>query len=368
MNRPVKLFLVILALSAVPASRLAAADYSVDPKRPGASDANPGTAAKPWKTLARLGAAKELKPGDTVYVKSIFRDLMTVKVYRDPAKPLALQWLPMEKYSPWSRTPIEKASVVADVAYGHKDGLAMTFDVLKPKQGVNGAGIICIQSGAWYSNYESVEHCADVWQYMLSKGFTIFIVYHGSGTKYLLPEIVDDLHRAVRFIRAHAARFGVNPERLGAFGGSSGGHLALMLATTADDGNPKAAEELLRTSDRLAAVVAYFPPTDIRPWFKTNRWKDYLAFRFDPAIARFYSPLLAVSPRTAPTLLIHGDKDLGVPLEHSEKIYAELQKNHVPSELMVIQGGGHGFGGVNSCNAMFARDGWFEKHLLPPKP
>ena len=212
-----------------------------------------------------------------------------------------------------------------------------------------------------------MEHCAEVWQYLLSKGFTIFIVYHGSGTKYLLPEIVDDLHRAVRFIRANAAKFGVDPQRLGATGGSSGGHLTLMLAATADDGDPKASEELLRTGDRLAAVVAYFPPTDIRPWFKTNRWKDYLAFRFDPAIAGAYSPLLAVSPRTAPTLLIHGDKDLGVPLEHSEKIYAKLQKNHVPSELMVIKGGGHGFGGWDSWNAMVARDAWFEKWLLPPK-
>ena len=81
----------------------------------------------------------------------------------------------------------------------------------------NGAGILCIQSGAWYSNHESVEHCAEVWQYLLSKGFTIFIVYHGSGTKYLLPEIVDDLHLAVRFIRANAAKFGVDPQRLGAY-------------------------------------------------------------------------------------------------------------------------------------------------------
>ena len=135
----------------------------------------------------------------------------------------------------------------------------------------------------------------------------------------------------VRFIRANAARFGVDPQRLVAFGGSSGGHLTLMLATTADDGDPKAEEELLRTSDRLAAVVAYFPPTDIRPWFKTNRWKDYLAFRFDPAIAGAYSPLLAVSPRTAPTLLIHGDKDLGVPLEHSEKILPSFRRTTFPA-------------------------------------
>ena len=68
----------------------------VDPKQPGASDANPGTAAKPWKTLARLNAAKELQPGDTVYVKSIFRELMTVKCSARPGKPVALQWIPLD--------------------------------------------------------------------------------------------------------------------------------------------------------------------------------------------------------------------------------------------------------------------------------
>ena len=67
-------------------------------------------------------------------------------------------------------------------------------------------------------------------------------------------------------------------------------------------------------------------------------------------------------------LLIHGDKDPGVPLEHSEKMYAELQKNKVPGELMVIKGGGHGFGGMDSWSAMVARDAWFEKYLLPHKP
>ena len=259
----------------------------------------------------------------------------------------------------------EKVEITADVVYGHKDGLAMTFDVLRPKEHANGAGILIIQSGAWYSGSPPPEQSVVHNQMVLDKGFTVFIVRHGSGSKYVVPEIVDDLHRCVRFIRANAARFGVDPRRLGAYGGSSGGHLALMLATTADDGDPKAKDELLRTSDRLAAVVAYCPPTDIRPWFKTNRWKEYPAFRFDPAIAGAYSPLLLVSAATAPTLLVHGDKDPVVPIEHSQKILAEMQKNHVPCELMVIKGADHGIGGDG--NAAVARAAWFEKQLLPSK-
>ncbi|MGO8689140.1 MAG: prolyl oligopeptidase family serine peptidase [Thermoguttaceae bacterium] len=262
----------------------------------------------------------------------------------------------------------EKVEIIPDVVYGHKDGLAMTFDVLQPTQNANGAGILSLQSGAWFSGYNAPKNFIDGWRAMLDKGFTIFIVYHGSGSKYFLPDIVNDLHRSVRFIRAHAARFGVDPRRLGAFGGSSGGHLTLMLATTGDDGDPKAGDELLRTSDRLAAAVAYYPPTDIRPWFKTNRWKDYPAFRFDPALAGKFSPLLLVSARTPPTLLIHGDKDPVVPLEHSQKILPVLQGDHVPSELLVIKGAGHGFGGGDAKRAAEARNAWFEKYLLPAKP
>jgi acetyl esterase/lipase len=342
--------------------------YYVDASAKGAADSNPGTEASPWKTLHRATTAKELQPGDTVYIKSIFRDLMTIKVGGEKGKPPWYEWVPAQKYAPAWPKRMENVDVTADVVYGYKDGMAMTFDVLKPKKGANGAGILCIQSGAWYSNHETVEHCVEVWELLLNKGFTMFIVYHPSGTKYLLPEIVDSLQRSVRFIHLNTKRYGVDPDRLGAVGGSSGGHLALMLATRADDGNPKSEDPVLRTGDRLAGVVAYFPPTDIRPWFKTDRWKDYLAFRFDPAIAGEYSPALHVSDKTCPVLLIHGDKDPGVPLEHSEKMYTELQKNHVPGELIVVKGGGHGFTGMDSWSATVARDAWFETYLLPYKP
>ena len=347
-----------------------ATDYFVNPQDTKASDENPGTEAAPWKTLLRTTTAKELKIGDKVYIKSIFRDMMTLKVGGDPGKPLFLEWVPFP-YAPLDPKFKESVNVTPDVAYGYKDGMAMTFDVLKPKN-ANGAGILIIQSGMWCSNHGngSGDRGVEYWQWLMSKGFTLFMVYHPDGSKYLLPEIVESMQRSVRFIRANAKRFGVDPDRLGAWGASSGGHLALMLATTDDDGNPKSEDPILRVGDRLAAVVAFFPPTDIRPWFNTGKWKEYQAFRFDPASAGYYSPITHVSDKTSPMLLIHGDKDPGIPIEeHSEKMYAELQKNHVPSELFVVRGGGHGFSGmgVSEWSAGIARDIWFEKYLLPNK-
>ncbi len=270
----------------------------------------------------------------------------------------------------------EKAVITRDVAYDHQDEL-QTLDVVKPPH-ANGAGILCIASGAWHSCKQPPEATLQAgasypyfgWfecRALLDKGFTLFLVRHRSGEKHLLPEIVDDVHRSVRFIRCNAKRFEVDPQRLGVTGCSSGGHLALMLATTADDGDPKAKDELLRTSDRVAVAVAYMPPTDLRPWFLTNRHNDWEALRFDSSLAGTYSPLALVSHKTAPTLLIHGDKDFGVPLELSEKMLAECRKNRVPCELLVIKGAGHGFAGDDRKRAVAARDAWFEKYLLPPK-
>jgi formylglycine-generating enzyme required for sulfatase activity len=136
----------------------------------------------------------------------------------------------------------------------------------------------------------------------------------------------------------------------------------------------------LRTSNRLAAAVAYFPPTDIRTWFSNGNWKYYeAAFRFDPKLAGDYSPLLFVTPQSAPALMIHGDKDVGVPIWHSEKMAAAYKKNNVPGELLVIKGVGHGFDigfkGFDQYTpqqmeimkrARAATVAWFEKFLLAP--
>lgn len=264
----------------------------------------------------------------------------------------------------------EKVEITSDVVYGHKDGLAMTFDVLKPKANANRAGILFMVSGGWFSRWSPPEQNVARFQSLLDKGFTMFIVRHGSSPKYVIPEVVDDVRRSVRYIRKNAERFGVDPERLGVTGGSAGGHLSLILGTTADGGQAQAKDGLLRTSDRVAAVVAYYPPTDIRPWVLPTSYyyQHYPALRFDPAQAAAYSPLLAVSPDDAPTLLIHGDQDKLVPLEHSEKILAEMQKKQVPCDLLVIKGAEHGFRGDDAQRADAARDAWFEKHLLKAKP
>jgi acetyl esterase/lipase len=264
-----------------------------------------------------------------------------------------------------------QTEIVPDVVYGHKDGLAMTFDVIKPKANANGAAVIFMVSGGWVSNYNPPQQTATRFKDLLDKGFTLITVRHGSSPKYLIPEIVSDVRRAVRFIRHNAKQWGVDPNRLGVFGGSAGGHLALVLGTASDNGDPNAKEDFMKESDRVASVVAYFPPVDLRPLARglnpqpTGGTLDrFPALNFEKEKAPDYSPIVHVSPDDPPTLLIHGDKDKLVPVNNSKVIHEAFQKNNVKTQLIIIEGAEHGFRGEDAKRAGAAMASWFEQTLL----
>ncbi len=194
----------------------------------------------------------------------------------------------------------------------------------------------------------------------------MFAVRHGSAPRYKVPEAVDDVRRAVRFIRLHGEDYGVDPERLGVFGMSAGGHLSMMLATTGDEGDPGAKDAVLRGSSRVAATVAYFGPSDLQPWVTgpDSGMRDrFTALQFEGELADDCSPLLQVTDDDAPTLLIHGEIDQLVPIDHSQTMLKAMQEAGVPCELMTIEGAGHGFRGDDGRRATKARLEWFEKHL-----
>jgi acetyl esterase/lipase len=258
--------------------------------------------------------------------------------------------------------------ITADVVYGHKDGMALTFDVIRPAQ-ANGAGIIFIPTGGWYSPYFDPKVAVAAGQPLLEKGFTYFVMRHGSAPKYTVPETVADVQRGVRYIRLHAADFGIDPNRLGVYGGSAGGHLTLMLATTGDDGKPDEKDEVLKGSSRVACVVAIFPPTDLRGWTtdppeeikKHAGLKPPLSFSAD--LEDDVSPLLHVSEKTSPVLLIHGDMDTLVPISHSQNIVPVLEKAQVEHKLLTIEGAGHGFNPEQQKVVTAAMVDWFVSHL-----
>ena len=272
-----------------------------------------------------------------------------------------------------------------DVVYGHKDGMALTFDVLKPASNSNGAGVLYIESGGWRSSWRPIEQSRSRFDMLLSKGFTVFVVRHGSAPRYNAHEAYGDVQRAVRFVRLHAQTYGVDPNRLGVHGGSAGGHLSLMLGLASDTGDPSAEDEVLRGSSQVAAVVVYYPEVDMRPqsqsygdfppltteaYFYGNglvvpraleRWP---ALDLEETVAASISPILYVSPDDPPTLLVHGDADTISDLNSSQMMHGALMKSHVETDLVVIEGAGHSWRTPEQrTRATDALVGWFEKHL-----
>jgi len=253
--------------------------------------------------------------------------------------------------------------ITPDVVYGHKDGLAMTFDIYTPPT-PNGAGVLFMVSGGWVSTWAPAEGALRRFEPLLNKGFTVFSVRHGSSPRYKVPDAAADVERAVRFIKLNATKFGVDPARLGGYGGSAGGHLSLMLGLDPDSGNAQARDEVLRSPSGLAAVVAYFPPVDLRGW--TGPSEQFPALDFKPDLAESVSPILFVSKDDPPTLLIHGDADKLVPISHSQRIHTALKDAGVPTEFVTIPGGTHGFAGNPDHNrqATELMVAWFERYLL----
>jgi len=275
----------------------------------------------------------------------------------------------------------------ADVIYGRKDGMALTMDIFKPKQDANGAGVVFVVSGGWFSSKRMIR--PPRYAELLRRGITVFAVTHGSQPRYTIPEMVPDVHRAVRYVRHHAKKFGVDKGRIGIMGMSAGGHLSLLIATSGGPA-PGARDDVDRESSRVRAVAALFPPTDFLnygsdganvadvPAVRSQFRAPFEFKRFDPKTRTYVkiterkefdktlkevSPVHQVSADDPPTLLVHGDRDLLVPLQQSRLMVDKLTKAGVRAELVVKKGKGHGWRGMSADFATMAD--WLNARLAP---
>lgn len=267
--------------------------------------------------------------------------------------------------APWTRTE--------DVVYGRKFGMALTLDVIQPAN-PNGFGILFMISGGWYSSHEAINPAS--YGPFLSRGYTVFAVCHGSQPRFIVTEIVPDIHRAVRFVRSNAAKWQVDPDHLGITGGSAGGHLSLTMATQGGPGKADAKDPVDRASSAVQSVACFFPPTDFLNYGKTGEdavgvgiLKDFQP-GFGPGSAteesrqklgHEISPIYFITPQMPPVLIVHGDADKLVPIQQSEIFIEKAKAAGATAELIVHPGGGHGWADMGT-DAIKMAD-WFDQTL-----
>jgi acetyl esterase/lipase len=251
--------------------------------------------------------------------------------------------------------------VQPDIVYGRKFGMGLLLDVVSPSN-PSGVGVIALSSGGWKSWPEVGKPEATEF---LKRGQTIFIVSHGARPRFGIPEIVLDIRRAIRFVRAHAVEYGVDPRRLGLFGISSGGNISLLTAAQGGPGDAKAEDPIDRQDDRVGAVACFYPPTDLRNFGEPGKiWIPYRPpeeTRDDATLAADYSPVVHFTQAMPPVMIIHGDADKLVPVQQGRAAAARLKELGVEHSYDERPGKDHGWPDMSADHAPCAE--WLDRHL-----
>lgn len=280
-----------------------------------------------------------------------------------------------------------------DLIYGRKFGMALTMDRFAPIGPSNGKAVLFAVSGGWFSSSDSINGLAPAFSRFCKRGYTVLAVVHGSQPRFTIPEAIDDMHLATRYIRHRAKDWNIDPDKLAISGGSAGGHLSLMMGVSHKPGDPKASDPVLRKPSGVQAVACFYPPTDFLNWGEAGRKQlgrgstaipgitapfRFVEYRPGPRdyqevtkpeqlekIGMEISPVSHIGPDTAPTMIIHGDADLLVPIQQAIVFEEAMKKANRPMKLIRRPGAAHGWPKLDEDIELFAD--WFDEQLGKPK-
>ena len=249
------------------------------------------------------------------------------------------------------------AKIDKNVVYGMFSGLALLMDVHRPDVS-NGLGVVFVAGSGWqtpnaYGAPALKEAQVGDWApALLRAGYTVFAINHRGTPRFRYPAPVEDLQRAIRFVRHNAKQFAIDPERLGGIGGSSGGHLVGLAAMLGAPGIADDSDPVNRQPATLQCVVLRAAPSDLKTMIGGSTIGTAAVVAFvdrlptpnaeDQKIYRAASPIAHVSQSSPPVLLLHGDADDTVPFQQSVAMEAALGGVKVPVKLVRVTGGAHG--------------------------
>lgn len=229
-------------------------------------------------------------------------------------------------------------------AIGEEDADRPTLSIYLPSVKSVGTGIVVCPGGG-YAHLAMDHEGTQIASWLNAMGVAAFVLKYRLGPRYHYPAQLQDAGRALRFVRLHAAEFGIAPDRVGIWGFSAGGHLASTLATHFEGGNQTAADPIDRMSSRPDFVILAYPViTMVEPYVHKGSREHLLGPNPDPKLLEDLSNEKQVTAQTPPTFLFLSDADHIVPPENSVLLYLALRRAGVPAEMHIYQNGPHGVG------------------------
>jgi acetyl esterase/lipase len=263
-----------------------------------------------------------------------------------------------------------------DVTYGKGGEVELQLTLARPKQGEGPfPAVIFVHGGGWQGGNRSmylneIKQSARQGYVAVTISYRLTSIEEGGKPKYPFPAQIEDVKCAIRWLRANADKYKINPDRIGIIGESAGAHLALLAALTDSTAGFEGEGGHSEHSSRVQAVVNFYGPSQLVRCFETSQLaaavlQPLLGGTPQEAAEQYVkaSPLNYITQRAPPILTLHGDQDTIVPIEQGELLDARMKEAGVPHTLLIFKGWGHGFkgdAGVIGRAAMFA---FLDKHL-----
>ncbi len=200
--------------------------------------------------------------------------------------------------------------------------------------------VMWIHGGGWSSGS---HHEMQQTVRLANHGYLVLSVEYRLVDEAIWPAQIEDCKLGVRWLRENAAKYNVNPDRIGCWGASAGGHLAALMGVTGDKPDLEGKGGSAGFSSRVQAVVDFCGPTDFKGRSDVTRKMAGGTYEEMPDVFKQMSPLENVNPKACPFLIVNGEKDMTVPLFHPQFMTEALKRANVPVELIIVKNAGHGY-------------------------
>jgi acetyl esterase/lipase len=270
--------------------------------------------------------------------------------------------------SSYSQAAKDKFQLQTDIVYSTIGNHKMKLDLATPKEGKGPfPAVICVHGGAWRMGNK--KELREWIEYLAEEGFVAVSVGYRLVPDCVWPEPLDDCQTAVKWLRANAEKYQVDPKKIGAMGFSAGGHLVSFLGML-DKASEQEKKDKIELSSKVQCVVNFFGPCDLCYYGDDETaqnaiFKPMLGYRFkeNSEVYKKASPLSYITKETAPFLILHGTEDRLVPIDQSRKLAEKLKDCGVSAKLMEFKGEDHGWFGENRKKSTHATLDFLAEHL-----